>query len=433
MSSMRASAVMFTARGAQILPDAIGAAVHAQGTSGQTSNLEGTGTTILVHPWTRCEMTAKTLTDMRGVLKRMAAEIDVLPAVGGATEDYEQPHAEEVWEHAISHDEVIFDAIYEREPSGKHPPLYRAVTPLPRTQEHLFRYFLDGSFRSYFLGTILEHDRESPVHFAQIGACAVRRENDGTMRREGSEVRPFLFVGKQRVSEKIWRDFEHLTSEYGITLVDLTERDIGIRVFEEIDLRSRATGRVRFEMHNLEASLISQVFPKLRQDAWLIVDGSLLFQPTLSAMGESEGQKPVIGVAKNFRKDPQFVYGHGPRAERRSVYRLLADLEFAHRTAAFSSSHGRVSFWYVRIHEQEHMDYPVMGVVKVELPNPGLEPPSSELVNKLSCALMAEGRVTPHGLDPRWHAHIYPIFLAERCIKESLLGWDVVQRYLRWR
>jgi len=110
----------------------------------------------------------------------MASEVDVLPAVGGAIEDYEQPHAEEIWEFDINRGEAIFDTIYEREPSVEHSPLYREVRTIPRTEEHLFRYFLDGSFRSYFLGTILEHDRESPVHFAQIGACAVHREEDGT-------------------------------------------------------------------------------------------------------------------------------------------------------------------------------------------------------------------------------------------------------------
>lgn len=375
----------------------------------------------------------ETLLDLRDVLKGIAGQVDVLPAVGGAVEDYELPHAEEIWEHEINREEVIYDTIYEKDSSIERQPLFRPVPPVTRTEHHVYRYFLDGSFRSYFLGTILEHERESPVHFAQIGACVVRRADDGTVRREAMEVRPVLMAGRQRVSRQIWEGFESLTSMHGIKLVDLTEREIGIRVFEEMDLRSRAMGRVRYEMHNLEAEMISRVFPKLSADRWLIADGSLLFEPTLSAMGEADGIKPVIGVAKNFRKDPQFVFGRGPRAERRSIYRLLSELDVGHRTAAFSSSGGRVSFWYVRLREQKHMDYPVMGVVKVELPNPGLEPPESSLVDELSRALMGERSVTPHGLDRRWHAHIYPIFLAERCIKESLLGWEVVQRYLKWR
>jgi hypothetical protein len=92
-----------------------------------------------------------------------------------------------------------------------------------------------------------------------------------------------------------------------------------------------------------------------------------------------------------------------------------------------------VVFWYVRLREQRHLDYPLMGVVKAELVNPSQEPVPSELVDELSRALVAERSVTPHGQDRRWHAHIYPIFLAERAVKENLLSREVVQQFLRWR
>lgn len=90
-------------------------------------------------------------------------------------------------------------------------------------------------------------------------------------------------------------------------------------------------------------------------------------------------------------------------------------------------------FWYVRLREQRDLDYPMMGVVKVELANPSQEPVSSELLDRISQALVAERRVTPHGLDRRWHAHLYPIFLAERMVKEHLLSREVVQQFLKWR
>ena len=74
-----------------------------------------------------------------------------------------------------------------------------------------------------------------------------------------------------------------------------------------------------------------------------------------------------------------------------------------------------------------------MGVVKVELVNPSQEPVPSDLVDRISQALVAERQVTPHGQDRRWHAHRYPIFLAERAVKESLLSREAVQQYLKWR
>lgn len=375
----------------------------------------------------------RVLQDLRHVLKTLAKEAEVLSAVGGAVEDLERPDFEEREDQALSEEERVFDTIFEKSQDGTRPPLYRPTQPLTRHDRHLFRYFLDGSFRSYFLGTLLELERETPVHFAQIGACVLRREDNGSVRREALEIQNLLLAGKKRLSTELWSKLENAAKSAGIRLVDLEERDIVSRVLSDFDLRNKAAGKVRFEMHNLEAELIRQVLPKLKWDQWLVVDGSLQFQPTLSDLGQSEIIRPVLGVAKNFRKDPQFVFGRGPRAERRSIYKLLADLKPFHRTAAFGARQGKLVFWYVRLREQTQVDYPLMGVVKAELVNPSQEAVPSELIDLLSRALVAERNVTPHGQDRRWHAHLYPIFLAERAIKESLVSREVVQQFLKWR
>ncbi|WP_135257740.1 hypothetical protein [Thermus caldilimi] len=373
------------------------------------------------------------LRNLRHILETIAQGVEVLPAVGGAVEDLERPDFEEREDQALNEEERVFETIVERSTDGTRPSLYRPTPPLTRSKRHLFRYFLDGSFRSYFLGTLLEHERETPVHFAQIGACVLRREDNGSVRREVLEIRNLLLAGRKRLSSELWSKLENVATMADIRLVDLEERDIVSGVLSDFDLRNKAAGKVRFEMHNLEAELIRRVLPKLGLDQWLVVDGSLQFQPTLSDLEQSEIIKPVLGVAKNFRKDPQFVFGRGPRAERRSIYKLLADLKPYHRTAAFGARQGKLVFWYVRLREQTQVDYPLMGVVKAELVNPSLEAVPSELIDLLSRALVAERSVTPHGQDRRWHAHLYPIFLAERAIKESLVSREVVQQFLKWR
>ncbi len=373
------------------------------------------------------------LQHLRQILKTIAQDVEVLPAVGGAVEDLERPDFEEREDQALNEKEKVFETIFERDPSSRLPPLYRPVPPLGRAEQHLFRYFLDGSFRSYFLGTALENERESPVHYAQIGACVLRREDDGSVRREILQIDNLLMAGKQRLSEAVWTKLEALASAASIRLLDLTEQDIVSGVLADFDLRNKAAGKVRFAMHNLEAEIIKAILPQLSMERWLIVDGSLLFEPTLAQLSGDDQLKPIIGVAKNFRKDPQFVSGRGPRAERRSIYRMLADLQAEHRTAAFSARGGKVVFWYVRLREQTYLDYPLMGVVKVELANPPQEPVPSDLLDEISRALVAERSITPHGQDRRWHAHLYPIFLAERAVKESLLSREAVQQFLKWR
>jgi hypothetical protein len=68
----------------------------------------------------------------------------------------------------------------------------------------------------------------------------------------------------------------------------------------------------------------------------------------------------------------------------------------------------------------------------VELPVLGADPPTSELVTKLSNALLAERTVTPHGMDRRWHAHLYPVFQAERCVKNSFVSVSTLRAGLHW-
>jgi hypothetical protein len=370
---------------------------------------------------------------IRDILKAWREKVEVLPAAGGALEDMLSPDVEERDERNFT-DERIFDTIWERAEGSEKISLYRPTPPIARKQPHLFRYFLDGSLRSYFLGTALEGDRDTPVHYAQIGACVLLRRDDGTVQREHLEIRHLLLASKQRLSEEAWLFLESLCQNTPALLEDLAAPDVISRAYSDADLRGRAGGKVRYKMRELEAELIQKILPKIRDDCWLVADGSLMFQPILRPLSEYKGGiPPVLGVSKNFRKDPQFVFGRGPRAERFSIYSLLANLEHEHRTAVFSACGGQVAFWYVRLRPQGAVDYPLMGVVKCEVVTPNREPVPTELVDLLSRVLVAERNVTPHGRNRRWHAHLYPIYLAEQAIRNAFYSREVVQQLMRWR
>jgi len=370
---------------------------------------------------------------IREILKAWREKVEVLPAAGGALEEMLYPDIEERDERALS-DERIFETIWERAKGGEKVSLYRPTPPITRTDTHLFRYFLDGSLRSYFLGTALEGDRDTPIHYAQIGACVLFRRDDGTVQREHLEIRHLLLASKQRLSEEAWLFLENLCRDTPAVLEDLAAPDVISRTYSDADLRNRAGGKTRYRMRVLEAELMRKILPKLSDDCWLVADGSLMFQPILQSLKEyGETIPPVLGVSKNFRKDPQFVFGRGPRAERFSIYSLLASLKHEHRTAVFSAHKGQIAFWYVRLRPQGAVDYPLMGVVKCELITPNQEPVPSELVDLLSRILVAERNVTPHGRDRRWHAHLYPIYLAEQAIRNAFYSREVVQQLMRWR
>jgi hypothetical protein len=368
---------------------------------------------------------------IRDVLRQWAQDVEVLPAAGGALEELLRPDVEEYEDRIWGKAEQVHEIIWERLPDGERIDPERPYRPTPpryRRVCHLFRYFVDGSVRSYFLGTVMEQDRDTPILYAQIGACALFREANGTVRPHALETRHLLLASQQHLSQQAWTSLQNLCPSHLVELVDISPSQASA-----MDLRSRANGVARYRMRALEAEIMRQRLPDLR-DEWLVMDGSLMFEPILTTLQQYQsGVPPVLGVSKNFRKDPQFSVGRGPRAMRYSIYRLLAGLPHEHRTLAFSAYNGQVVFWYVRLRPQGAMDYPLMGVVKCELVTPDQQPVDSRLLDELSCALVAERSVSPHGRDRRWHAHLYPIYLAEQAIRSRFYSHEVVRQLMRWR
>jgi hypothetical protein len=368
------------------------------------------------------------LSSIGHALVALAQHVDVLPATGGAVEDLVHPEMDERVDYWLNAQERIFDSIIES-PSRE---LYRPVPPIPRSERHTFRLFLDGSFRSYFLGTALEEDRDSPVHFAQLGAALLRRLDDGNVKLHRLAMENALFLARSKLSEVAWEALAQACQKHGVHLEDISQDDqISKHMSGDMDLRNRAAGKVRFRMHVLETKLTLEGLGELERDEWMIVDGSLFFQPLLRELLEREEPR-VLGVAKSFRRDPEFKVGRGPKAERFNITRLLAGLENARRTAAFGAQDGRIAFWYVRIRPQGAVDYPLMGVIKVEMANPGQGPVDTDLIDLLSRCLVAERSVTPYGAERRWHACLYPIYLAEQAVKIAFLSREVIRAALRW-
>jgi hypothetical protein len=371
---------------------------------------------------------------IREILKSWSGVVDILPAVGGAMEDLLYADVEEQEERAYT-DEKVFDILWEDGFDVKKGR-YRKVREVSRRERQVFRYFLDGSFRTYFLGTVIEGDRETPVNFAQVGACVIYRKDDGSVNRDRIEVRNYLILSRYRLSDEAWGNIESLCKEAGIELEDVEIPNSALgRFYSSEDLRNRSAGKVRYKMHELEADLALELVERIKDSGvWMVKDGSLMFNLILDGLCERcSDVVPIVGVAKNFRKDPIFSFGGGARRERVTIYRLLSELEEGARTMAFKALDGRIVFWYLRIRPQGKVDYPLMGVIKCELVSPNREPVNSELIDMVSGSLLSERNVTPYGRDRRWHSHLYPIYLAEQAIKSAFYSREVIQQLIRWR
>src|SRR3990172_4251274 len=184
-------------------------------------------------------------------LETLARHAHILPATGQAVEDLQRADQDEVIDSILTSDEKRVDTIIE----SPNRDLYRPTPPIPRTDHHLFRFFLDGSKRSYFIGTAVENERASPVHLAQIGAAVIRRDDAGGLHRKRLIRRLLLLVAKDEVSDDLWEALKALDTPDGpFKLVDITEFDqVNGKHQKTIDLRARASGKVNWEMQVIEA------------------------------------------------------------------------------------------------------------------------------------------------------------------------------------
>ncbi|MBV7333921.1 hypothetical protein KFU94_64570 [Chloroflexi bacterium TSY] len=363
---------------------------------------------------------------LQDALKILCTEAEVLPATGQATVDLVMPDLEEIYDRQTGGMATVGN-IWEV-PSRT---LYRAVKPIHRLDKHLLRYFVDGSALTYFIGTVLEQERSTPVQLSQVGAAMVYRHDDGNISVANANHSVLLTLEKKALSDDLWSKVEQTISRIkGFKLCDSATNNAYTDAMNLQEARPRGAHCANWHMRELEKILSKDVGRD--QSDWLVIDGSL--------GNEYENWKspPVIGVAKTFRRDSQFELGTGPRAKKLSLYGLLKDLGENQRTVVFSrkrkdgSNEGKILFWYVRIRPQKGLDYPLMGVIKAEMPNPSQQPVGSDLIDEISGCLIAERSVAPHGRDGRWHAHLYPIYIAERVIRgrfysEEMLNTTVHQ------
>lgn len=366
-------------------------------------------------------------------LSMLKSQIEVLEASGGAVEDLELPDEDEREDLLLNQgNEDITE--YAENPTPSAITHYRPTPPLFREEKQLYHFFVDGSRRTYYLATGIEENRAFPIELAQIGATAIHRDTLGRVRTLGINHQLLLLLpkGPLGVSDTTWRMLSQLDTSNGLfKIVDTSIETQVIKGKAALDnLRARAQGLASHEMHLMEIETIKLTDNFRDMDHWLILDGGVKWDKFLDV-------QYMIGVAKNFRKNPRFVLANTRKAKPLDITKVLSNLPYAHRTPAFSTnaSHShRIAFWYIRLRERHQVNHPLQGVVKVELPliEPYPFPVDAELVDLISRTLVAERNVTPYGRDQRWHCHLYPIFQAEQAIKTRFYSQQVIKGMIRW-
>ena len=149
----------------------------------------------------------------------------VLPAVGGATEDMELPDVDELEDMLINRDTREVTEFLET-PTPSITNLYRATPPIFRPQNHFYRYFIDGSLKTYYLATGVEGNRSFPIELAQIGASVIERDDCGNVHPKCVRHRILLLMpkGPLGVSDSLWQSLKKTDSQDKFfEVIDTTE------------------------------------------------------------------------------------------------------------------------------------------------------------------------------------------------------------------
>ncbi len=358
------------------------------------------------------------------ILRVIKQHLDIVPAIGNATEELTSIDVEERDDEIISREHQEIDT-YVETPSPQWQ--FKKIEPIYRKQDNFFQYFMDGTYRHYFLATGLEHHNSTPIFLAQIGASILHRDQLGKLSVMEKLNKMYILLAQARVSSTTWQKIEEILMQFkdkNIELFDLSDEDIISGKYDNLtDLRRRGEVKVRWIMSQLEKELMIQ-FRNKNRDGWFIKDGILRY----GSVDANFALPKTIGVAKRMASIQNFRF-----RRQQNTINLLRDLPYEHRTPVYGGLDARTGFLYVRLRKLQHLRYPLFGIVKVEIPNLESQPITTELVDYISSALIAERFVTPYGSDQRWHAHLYPIYKAEQVAKQSFYSNDVIQGIINWQ
>lgn len=309
-------------------------------------------------------------------------------------------------------------------------------------EEPLFKYFLDGSRRTYKIDDIAYNNRVYPIIGGQIGVACCERKNKDNFKNLLFEHQLVLSMPSCANIEGSNHDlfFNRCIKELN-ELGYLKKFDINfdrIFVYDDKALKdgekyeNKGIIKIQDEMIEAEKRLVNRLVQnkKLNLSSYLIKDGSLEYMKT-GAVDSRELAKfkanyqCVIGASKAF--NPELCKD----SKNKSIAQFIAELPLFHRTPAFKYAVDRIpdvrfSVWYLRIREHCRTASPFDGVLKLEkiliTDKENEEGLDSDEIDRISCHIINERNPTCYGSDNRWANHLYPIYLTENFIKSQYLS-----------
>lgn len=302
----------------------------------------------------------------------------------------------------------------------------------------LFKYFLDGSRRTYKVDDIAYGKRLYPIIAGQIGVGVCERSDQHTFKPVNLK-NPLVISIPENANAQTTMGNSNLF--FNNLIKKLNEQEVLKRqklsfkkilpykssgLKENDKYEDRGVARIQDEMIALEQKVVFELVKakKLNENSFLIKDGSLEYMKSGEARELSEIKSNydcVIGVSKAF--NPEALSN-----DVKDISRRIAELPVYHRTPAFMYQTERIpdvkfAVWYLRIRDTLS---PFDGVLKIEKilvwdsqEDDGLD---SDEIDLISANIINERNPVCYGKDNRWAKHLYPVHLTESFIKSRYLS-----------
>lgn len=273
------------------------------------------------------------------------------------------------------------------------------------SEQTKFKFFLDGSLRTKYLGEFVEGDSNFPILISEVCSAVVKIKNCRICLNSLKKKIYFVFPHKDSgfigdtTFEKLEKVQDDLEKEKNIIQIRFLKKSEVKK-----DLRYSMQGKARDLMHSVEQEVAEEI--KREENDWLIMDGAIRKSEFLKL-------KNAIGLAKSFSRMPLFTLPNNRRPMTITSY--LKDVREGQRSVVFVKENDlgkneKVAFWYVRLRTYPPME-PLGGLVKIDicLKEDKID---SDFVDALSSEIyfLRCPSVYPY---PRWPSYIYPIRISE--------------------
>jgi len=317
----------------------------------------------------------------------------------------------------------------------------------------IFRFFLDGSRRTYKVDDIAIGKKIFPVVAGQIivGCCE---------RRDRETFKPYKL--HHRIVLSMPTDFdiddENNNNNFCRLYCENVNAEISkVPFFAETRIRldemflydtdgfgedegkdkyiSRAVAKIQNEMSDEEQLLVHDLCQKnlLDDENFLLKDGSIEYNPRFSNFDVTKwnllrsNYKYVVGVSKSF--DPELI----PDFEGHKLSKTIAGLKPFQRTKVYryESQHSGSHFavWYLRLRNSNFRETHFSDIVKCEMVlTSESEQLRTSLIDLISANLIREAYPVCYGKDSRWANHLYPVYLTETFCKSHYANNEIIYK-----